>query len=292
MNSSILVTGASGFLGRHLVGALQNRSETVVTHSSRDGDLATLQPQAAGVRHVFHLAARTYVPDSWKRPVEFYQTNVLGTANVLEYCRASGASFTLVSSYMYGRPEHLPISEDHPLRAFNPYGHSKLLAEELARFYRDSFGLNVSIVRPFNLYGPGQSKEFLIPTLIGQALAKDCDSITVADLAPKRDYIYIDDVVDLLIRLGVTPDTGGTYNAGTGLSTSVQELAQTIAQLAGTSKPIVSRNQARPNEVLDTVADIRRAEGDLGWRPRVSLRDGLKRTIDAFREPARPIGGG
>ena len=87
---------------------------------------------------MFHLAARTYVPDSWKRPVEFYQTNVLGTANVLEYCRASGASFTLVSSYMYGRPERFPIPEDHPLHAFNPYGHSKLLAEDLARFYRDS----------------------------------------------------------------------------------------------------------------------------------------------------------
>lgn len=287
MSSAILVTGASGFLGSRLTGMLRDRGETVVTHSSVDGDLAAVQPAAAGVRHVYHLAAKTYVPDSWKHPVEFYRTNVLGTANVLEYCRAVGASLTLVSSYMYGRPEQLPISEDHPLSAFNPYGHSKLLAEELARFYRDSFGLTVNIVRPFNLYGPGQSDEFLIPTLIRQALTAGCATITVADLLPKRDYIYIDDVVELLILLGSNPGVTGTYNAGSGYSTSVQELAETIAQLAGTNKSIVSRNETRPNEVPDTVADIRRARNDLGWQPKVSLREGLERTMAAV-QPARP----
>lgn len=287
MMAPILVTGASGFLGRHLVRELRHRGETVIAHSTREGNLATSPPSSAGVRHVFHLAAKTYVPDSWKRPVEFYRTNVLGTANVLEYCRACGATFTLASSYMYGRPESLPISEDHPLRAFNPYGHSKLLAEEIALFYRDTFGLKVSIVRPFNLYGPGQSEDFLIPTLIAQALSPECEAITVADLAPKRDYIYVADVVDLLIRLGVKTDIGGTYNAGTGLSTSVLELAQTIADLAGTTKPILSRNQTRPNEVLDTVADIRRASDALGWQPKVTVRDGLDRTIQAFRKTTR-----
>jgi nucleoside-diphosphate-sugar epimerase len=279
MSSSSLVTGASGFLGRHLVHALRERGEAVVTHSSRDGDLAAVQPRAEGVRHVYHLAARTYVPDSWIRPFEFYQTNVLGTVNVLEYCRACGASFTLVSSYMYGRPECLPIPEDHPLRAFNPYGHSKLLAEQVARFYQESFGVRVTIVRPFNLYGPGQSEEFLIPTLIQQALAPDSDAITVADLTPKRDYIYVDDVVDLLIRLGVQNDTAGVYNAGTGSSTSVYELAQTIVELVGTRKSIISRNEIRPNEIIDTVADITRAKDRLGWQPRIMLREGLQRTI-------------
>src|SRR6202011_2766469 len=109
---------------------------------------------------------------------------------------------TLVSSYMYGHPERLPIPEDHPLRASNPYSHSKLLAEQITRFYQESFGVPVTIVRPFNLYGPGQSEDFLIPTLIRQALAQDSNAIVVADLTPKRDYIYIDDVVDLLVRLG------------------------------------------------------------------------------------------
>src|SRR6266496_2153951 len=181
MKPSILVTGASGFLGKHLVAALERNGERVVTHSTRDGDLATMQPQVEGVRHVYHLAAKTYVPASWKRPAEFYAANVMGAVNVLEYCRKQGACFTLVSSYMYGQPERLPIPEDHPLRAFNPYGHSKLLAEETARFYASSFGVAVNVVRPFNLYGPGQPDDFLIPTLIRQALDPASGALTVAD---------------------------------------------------------------------------------------------------------------
>ena len=282
MNSPVLVTGASGFLGSRLVTALRERGVAVLTHSIGDGDLADAPPPVRGARHVFHLAAKTYVPDSWKDPVAFYRANVLGTANVVDYCRACGASFTLVSSYMYGRPERLPISEDHPLNAFNPYGHSKLLAEEIAGFYGSSFSVPVTIVRPFNLYGPGQSSEFLIPSLIRQALDPDATAITVADLTPRRDYVYVDDVVELLIRSGENPESGGAYNAGSGVSTSVQELAGIIAQLAGTHKPVVSLNAVRPNEVLDTVADIGRARDRLGWCPMVGLREGLERTIRAM----------
>src|SRR5262245_10352960 len=135
MNHSILVTGASGFVGRHLTGALRRLGHRVLTHSTSDGDLARVEPQSEGVDHVYHLAARSYVPDSWNRPFAFYEVNVLGIVNVLEFCRKNGASLTLLSSYMYGKPDWLPISEDHPLRPFNPYGHSKLLAEEVAGFY-------------------------------------------------------------------------------------------------------------------------------------------------------------
>ena len=276
---SVLVTGASGFLGTHLVQALHHSGESVVTHSTRGG----VPPSAHGVRHVYHLAAKTYVPDSWSDPASFYEVNVLGTVQVLEYCRSVGASLTLVSSYVYGRPERLPIPEDHPLRPFNPYGHSKQLAEEVARFYQEHYRVPVTIVRPFNPYGPGQSQQFLIPTLIRQALAPECDAITVADHRPRRDYIFVDDLVDLLILLG---PRGGTYNAASGVSISVQQLAEDIAALAGVTKPVISRNEIRPNEVLDTVGDIRRARDEAGWYPKVSLREGLERTIRAFRQGA------
>jgi nucleoside-diphosphate-sugar epimerase len=283
MSGSILVTGASGFLGKHLVNALRRQGEQVIPYSQADGNIAHDEIAAEGVRHVYHLAARTYVPDSWTGPREFYEVNVLGTINVLEFCRESGASVTLVSSYVYGRPERLPIPENHPLRAFNPYAHSKLMAEDAARFYQASFGIPVTIIRPFNLYGPMQSERFLIPTLIRQALSPDLDAISVADHRPRRDYIFVDDMVDMLTCLNRRREQSGTYNAGSGVSYSVQEVAEHIAQLAGTGKRVISREQARQDEVLDTVADISRARAELHWVPKVGLEEGLRRTVDALR---------
>src|SRR5579863_8661828 len=105
MNGNILVTGASGFLGRRLVDALRRRGETVIPHCRRDGDLSRDELKAEAVRHIFHLAAKTYVPDSWRDPKPFFEVNVLGTVNVLEFSRKAGASLTLLSSYVYGRPE-------------------------------------------------------------------------------------------------------------------------------------------------------------------------------------------
>lgn len=285
MSAPLLVTGASGFLGTHLIKALSDRGETVVTHSRQDGDLARMGPNAPAARHVYHLAAQTYVPDSWAHPGTFYATNVMGTIGVLDWCRSHRASLTLISSYLYGTPERLPVGENHPLCASNPYGHSKLMAEQVARFYEQNFGVAVTVVRPFNLYGPGQGQHFLIPTLIRQALDPELAVISVADHRPRRDYIYVDDLVQMLLKLSDMPESAdATYNAGSGESTGVMELAGLIAEIAGTHKPVVSRNELRKNEVLETVADIGKARRELGWSPAVGLREGLERTIRAWRE--------
>lgn len=288
MNDSVLVTGASGFVGKHLVHALRRRGECVVTYSSRDGDLAIEQPKAYGIRHVYHLAARTFVPDSWEDPRSFYQVNVLGTINVLEFCRKHGSSLTLLSSYVYGRPERLPIPEDHPRNAFNPYGHSKILAEQAAEFYAAAFQVPVTIVRAFNLYGPGQADHFLIPTIVKRALAPGDDAVIVEDAAPKRDYIFIADLIDLLLLVdGRT--VGGIYNAGSGVSVSVQEVAELVVRLAGTKKRIVSRGRRRQDEVMDLFADISRAQSELGWNAKVTLEEGLRLTMDSLRAAINPI---
>ncbi len=163
MKNEILVTGATGFLGRHLVTALESQGRVVRQHSSADGDIASCSLPMEGVSHVFHLAARSYVPESWQNPRSFYHTNVMGTVNVLEHCRQNHAALTLLSSYVYGQPQRLPIAEDHPLVAANPYAHTKILAEDTARFYEQRFGISLLIVRPFNIYGPGQRGSFLIP---------------------------------------------------------------------------------------------------------------------------------
>src|SRR5450432_2093010 len=129
MPDRILVTGGGGFVGRHLVSALKSEGFDVVRHRLRDGDLARCSLPYEGVSHICHLAARTFVPDSWRSPRDFYDTNLMGTLNVLEFCRRQKAILILMSSYLYGQPKYLPIDENHPLQALNPYAHSKLLAE-------------------------------------------------------------------------------------------------------------------------------------------------------------------
>jgi nucleoside-diphosphate-sugar epimerase len=274
----VLVTGSTGFAGRPLTAALRCAGYLVHEFSSRTGDIARHPFDFPHViRHVYHLAARTFVPASWKEPAAFYETNVLGTINALEFCRRTGASITVVSSYVYGQPEFLPIREDHRVRAFNPYSHSKILAEQAAEYYASAFGIAVTIVRPFNMYGPGQPEQFLIPTLIRQALDPGVGQIEVADDRPRRDYVHVQDVVALLLSLR-SAGALGTFNAGSGISTSIRELADIICDAAGTHKPLRSRGESRPEEVLDVVADISRARA-LGWTPRISLRDGIRSMI-------------
>jgi nucleoside-diphosphate-sugar epimerase len=278
MRDAILVTGASGFIGTHLVRALEAEGRQVYTHSLQDGNIARCELDFDGVLHVYHLAGKTFVPDSWKSPLAFYETNVLGTANVLEFCRRRRASITFVSSYVYGNPISLPISEDHQIRPLNPYSHTKILAEELVRYYNSQFGVASAIVRPFNIYGPGQESHFLVPKLIRQMLDPACDRITVMDLRPRRDYIHVRDLVALLMST-MTVAGISVYNAGSGTSYSIQQLIDEICSVTLTHKPLHSTGESRPEEVLDVVADISKANTELHWWPQISIRKGLSETI-------------
>ncbi|HEX5070216.1 MAG TPA: NAD(P)-dependent oxidoreductase [Vicinamibacterales bacterium] len=281
MTETILVTGAAGFVGGRLVPALQRGGFTVVSHGRADGDLAEAPPTTAATC-VVHLAGRTFVPESWTDPLAFYRDNTLATGGVLEYCRRTGARLVHLSSYVYGPPEHLPVAESHPRRAFNPYALSKILAEDLIAFHEARFGLKAAVIRPFNLYGPGQDERFLIPTIIRQIVNPDCASIVVRDVQPKRDYLFVDDIVELIlpvVRSGAT----GVFNAGSGRSVSVAGIIDMLASLAGISKPVSVSGDVRPGEVMDVVADTAAAARAFGWTPRVSLRDGLGITLDAAK---------
>ena len=279
--SRILVTGASGFIGKALVARFENKSLDVISMNSINGDIAdskTLMKYSdVDIGRVFHLAAKTFVPDSWDDPQGFYRTNVFGTANVLEFCKVRNIPLTFVSAYIYGQPDTLPITEDSSIRPNNPYALSKCLAEEICKFYGDVYRLPVVVIRPFNIYGIGQNEKFLIPSIIKQALSSQ--TIVVRDLEPKRDFIYVDDVIDALMITLNWIQGYHVYNVGSGHSLSVKEVIDVIQKTVGTRKEIVCHSVARSNEIHDVTADISKAERELRWRPRFSFEEGIKRVV-------------
>jgi len=273
----ILVTGSEGFIGKTLVKKLSGMGYDVIGFDisngdiAEDGSLAYLEKEE--ISYVFHLAGKTFVPESWLHPFLFYRTNVLGTGNVLEFCRKTGSGLTYISSYLYGTPEYLPVDENHPVKAYNPYSHTKLVAEEICRYYREQFKLGISIFRPFNVYGPGQSVQFLIPELIHKVLDPGISTVEVMDLRPKRDFVYIDDFVEALFLSMDGPR--GIYNIGSGISVSVEEVLTDILDITGISKPIRDLGLERPNEIFDLFADISKITEKLKWQPKIKIHDGI-----------------
>jgi nucleoside-diphosphate-sugar epimerase len=185
-----------------------------------------------------------------------------------------------VSSYLYGNPEYLPIDENHPVKACNPYSHTKLVADEICRYYRDQFSLGISILRPFNAYGPGQSGQFLIPELIRKILDPQIAFIEVMDLRPKRDFVFIDDLVEALYLSMDGPR--GIYNVGSGSSVSVEEVINTIKDLTGIRKNVLTRNVERPMEIFDLYADVSKITALLKWKVNVSFKEGLAQCIKEY----------
>lgn len=272
----VVVTGASGFIGRHLVPHLAGAGYEVIALSSASGDVAepATWKELPAADAVVHLAARSFVPESWEEPGAFLRTNLGGTVEALEYCRRQRSRLVFLSSYLYGDASTLPIAETSPLVAKNPYALSKKLAEEACQFFAEHCRVDLTMLRPFNIYGPGQSEMFLVPAILKQLT--DRQEVRVRDLAPRRDYVYVLDVVDAIVR-AVTHEGGcGVLNIGSGVSHSVAQLIETMQQVWGTDLPVRSDGVRRKGEIMDTVADVSRAEAILGWRPRYTLRQGLE----------------
>ena len=282
--NKILVTGSAGFIGQALVLRLKKEGYEVAEFDIGQGDITSegVLEQFSGISHLFHLAGKTFVPESWKNPFGFYQVNVMGTINVLEYCRRHGIALTYIASYLYGEPEYLPVDENHPVKSYNPYSHSKVVADNTCQFYARQFGLPVTIFRPFNAYGPGQSPLFIIPEIITKFIDPAIPSVEVMDFRPKRDYIYIDDLVDALLRSIEHP--GGVYNLGSGYSKSVEEIVALVRHYTGSEKPAIAKGNDRPNEIFDLYADISRAKAELGWEPVTPFEQGIRNCIRSLQK--------
>jgi nucleoside-diphosphate-sugar epimerase len=270
----LLITGANGFIGSLLRKQLPKEVYSVTALTRKDGDInqsATWQ-SVPTCDVVIHLASQTFVPDSWNNPAKFIETSSIGTLQTLEYCRKTGAAIIYISSYLYGNPAVLPIPESAPLFTPNPYALSKKTAEDFCRFYHDCFQVPVTILRPFNLYGEGQNTSFLIPMLIDQALNKQ--AFYVKDLLPKRDYLHISDFINALIAC--IPLRGfHLFNVGSGTSYSVEEIIGLVQKIQNTQFPVYSENVQRPNEIMNTVADIQLAKRSLQWHPNITMEEGL-----------------
>jgi len=278
--TKVLVTGSTGFIGQQLLLKLRSCQYDIIEVSSLNGDIADKVTWShfdhADV--LVHLAGSTFVPDSWKDPYSFLKTNFIGTVCALDYCRQHDVKLIYLSSYLYGNPSLLPILETAPLVANNPYALSKKMAEDVCRFYAEFYRLKITIFRPFNVYGPGQSEHFLIPSLINQVLAGN--TICVKDLEPRRDYVYIDDLVDAIMKAVDSDINFEIFNIGVGISYSVAELINIIQNIKGTNLMVESAGERRPEEVMDTQADILKAREILKWFPKYSLRAGLEKIFD------------
>lgn len=309
-DKKVLVTGAGGFIGSHLVTKLVElgaKTYAFVRYNSRNdrglleflpeniqtqievilGDLRDPESIKSAIKDkhiVYHLGASIAIPYSYINPRDAVETNVLGTLNVLNSAREYEVERVIQtsSSEVYGTALYSPIDEKHPLQAQSPYAASKIASDKLAESYYLSYGLPISILRPFNTYGPRQSARAVIPTIIMQALK--FDEIKLGSLSPTRDFNYVDDTVNGFIKIAESPDTiGETINVGTGIDISIGDVANKIISIIGKKQRIISdEDRIRPSasEVMKLIADSAKAKKLMGWEPSVSLDEGLKKTIN------------
>ena len=279
---TILITGSDGFLGKNLTFELSKLDYQVLGLNREDGDLAVLPidqliSEDKLVDKVFHLAAKTFVPDAWENPEEFIKENISSTLNVLNFCRLRKLPLIYISAYIYGEQNSLPIREDSEVKPSNPYAQSKYLCEEICRYYVEVFSLDITIIRPFNVYGSGQSKNFLIPQIINQI--KNNEELVVNSFNPKRDYIHVEDLMEAIVIASSKIQGLQIYNIGSGSSISVKGIIETIEEILGRQLGFNEKQIERNNELMDVVADISRDYDILNWKPKLDIREGLTKIL-------------
>lgn len=250
------------------------------------GDIRDLESVAAAIKgceFVFHLAAQIAIPYSYINPRDFFETNVLGTLNVIQASRATDVRRIVhtSTSEVYGTAQQVPITEAHPLSAQSPYAASKIGADQLAMSFHRSFAAPVTVLRPFNTYGPRQSARAVIPTIITQALRDDV--VRLGSLAPRRDLTYVTDCAQGFIAAALSEQAvGETLQLGTGEDISVGDLVETIGSILGRELQVEQESQrVRPeaSEVMRLISSPAKATELTGWRAEMGLVDGLQQTV-------------
>jgi NAD dependent epimerase/dehydratase len=310
--SKLLVTGAGGFIGSHLVekctemgydvkallhynsqnywGWLEKspkkNSIEIVTGDVRDYD--SVASALKGCDSVFHLAALIGIPYSYISPLAYIRTNIEGTYNILQASKACGVSNVIITSTSetYGSAHYVPMDEKHPVEGRSPYSASKISADQLAISYYRSFDLPVKIVRPFNTYGPRQSARAIIPTIITQ-IAKNINKVSIGNLEPTRDFTFVTDTVNGFIEIFQSKILfGEVTNIGMNEEISVGNLAKLIADIMKVDIKIERderRVRVQNSEVDRLRCDNTKLCSTTSWENKMTLREGLERTIEWMR---------
>ena len=310
---SVLVTGADGFIGSHLVEKLVGEGAKVralVLYNSfnswgwlddspcRDeievvaGDVRDphfCRTLLKDVEVVFHLAALIAIPYSFRAPDSYIDTNVKGTVNICQYALDNGVKRVIntSTSEVFGTARYVPIDEAHPLQPQSPYSASKIAADSLALSFYHSFGLPLTVARPFNTYGPRQSARAVIPTMISQ-IASGMKEIHLGDTSPTRDFNYVEDTCRAMIALAGSERTvGEVVNIGSNTEISIADTFALVRELMGSDAQLVTApSRVRPSgsEVFRLCCDNRKIQQLTRFKSEVPLREGLQRTIQWFQE--------
>ena len=309
-----LVTGADGFIGSHLVDLLLSKGITVRALSQYNSfnnwgwlegnnhpmlevvcgdvrDASFCRHISEGVDTLFHLAALIAIPYSYLAPESYVDTNITGTLNMCQAARDNGVARIVVTSTseVYGTAQYVPIDESHPRQPQSPYSATKIGADAIAKSFYNAFGLPVVIARPFNTYGPRQSARAIIPTIISQ-IANGERKIKVGDLRPTRDFNYVSDTCHGFLALAQAEGVEGEeINIATGTEVTMAETLRLIAEIMEQDvEYVVDPQRLRPgkSEVFRLCGDNKKICSLTDWKPEISLREGLSRTIQWFCDPA------
>jgi len=308
----VLVTGAGGFIGSHLVEMLVAegaRVRALVNYNSfnfrgwleRSPAAAQAEIVSGDIRDsrlcaqftvdqeiIFHLAALIAIPYSYQAPESYVDTNIKGTLNICEAARAARVRrlVHLSSSEVYGTASYVPIDEQHPIQPQSPYAASKVGADAIVRSFHASYGLPAVIARPFNTYGPRQSARAIVPTIISQLASKNHE-VRLGEIHSSRDFTFVSDTCRALIDLASLDVEGQVYNIGSNSEITIEALFTTIAEIMGVEARIVTdRERIRPaaSEVMRLKCDSRKIASACAFEPQVLLAEGLRATIEWFRQ--------
>ena len=274
--NKILITGSLGFIGTQVAGGMAQH-QTITDSNGKRTDLRvreqTMKMDPADI--VIHLGGKT--PNEKLKPSDYFDNNTLGTLNILEYCvQKKVKKLIYVSSYVYGKPEHCPIDETHPINPHNAYTESKYLGERLCQFYCNQSDLSVIILRPFNIFGESMHGGFLIPNLV--EASRTNNEITIINKKSKRDFLHVDDFVELILKIKDYNTKFEIFNVGSGESYSFEEIIGKIEKFS--SKKLNANYQEDTKSFIDDIrSDISKIKSKVGWQPRIKFDEGLQRVL-------------